>query len=139
MWRHLDTCGYFTRIEAAVPWVNCPNHGIRQVHVPWAEPIGRFTSLFEAVTISWLKVATIKAVSEQMKISWDEATGILLESWERAVNRGLARQESRPPEDVAVDETSFQKRHEYLTVLTDRNSGTTIEILDDRKKATLKE
>jgi transposase len=29
--------------------------------------------------------------------------------------------------------------HEYVTVLTDRNSGTIIEILDDRKKATLKE
>jgi hypothetical protein len=33
------------------------------------------------MTISWLKVATIKAVSEQMEISWDEATGIPLESW----------------------------------------------------------
>jgi hypothetical protein len=29
--------------------------------------------LFEALTISWLKVTTVKAVSEQLKISWDEA------------------------------------------------------------------
>ena len=134
-WRHLDSCGYITMIEAGVPRVDCPKHGIRQAEVPWAEPSGRFTSLFEAMTISWLKVATIKDVSEQMKISWDEATGIM----ERAVRRGLARRESRPIEDLAVDETSFQKRHEYVTVLTDRNSGTIIEILDDRKKATLKE
>ena len=134
-WRHLDTCGYVTMIEADVPRVDCPKHGVRQAHVPWAEPSGRFTSLFEVMTISWLKVATIKAVSEQMKISWDETTGIM----ERAVKRGLARRESRPIEDLAVDETSFQKRHEYVTVLTDRNSGTIIEILDDRKKATLKE
>jgi transposase len=89
--------------------------------------------------ISWLKVATIKAVSEQMKISCDEATGIPLKSWERAVKRGLPRLESRPLEDLAVDETSFQKRHKYVTVLTDRNTRTIIEILDDRKKATLKE
>ena len=87
------------------------------------------------MTISWLKVATIKDVSEQMKISWDEVTGIM----ERAVKRGLARRESRPIEDLSVDETSFQKRHEYVTVLTDRNPGTIIEILEDRKKATLKE
>jgi transposase len=40
---------------------------------------------------------------------------------------------------LAVDETSFQKRHEHVTVLMDRNSGTIIEILDDRMKATLKE
>ena len=58
---------------------------------------------------------------------------------ESAVNRGLAKRESRPIEDLAIDETSFQKRHEYVTVVTDRNSGTIIEVLDDRKKATLKE
>jgi transposase len=39
---------------------------------------------------------------------------------------------------LAVNERSFQKRHESVTVLTERNSGTIIEILDDRKKATLK-
>jgi transposase len=89
--------------------------------------------------ISWLNVATIKAVSEQMKISWDEDTGVPLESWERAVKLRLARRESRPLEDLAVDETSFQKRHEYVTVLTDRNSGTILEILNYRKIATLKE
>ena len=95
--------------------------------------------MFEALTISWLKVARVKAVSEQMKISWDEASGIPQKLWDRAVKRGLARRESRPIEDLAIDETSFQKRHEYVTVVTDRNSGTIIEILDDRKKATLKE
>jgi len=46
--------------------------------------------------------------------------------------------ESRPIEDLAIDETLFQKRHEYVTVVADRNSGTIIEVLDDRKKATLK-
>jgi transposase len=90
------------------------------------------------LTISWLKVATIKAVSKQMKISWDEATGNPLESWERSLNRWLARRESQPLEDLVVDETSFPNRHEYVTEMTDRNSGTIIEVMDDRKKATLK-
>ena len=108
--------GHF-ETDSSVPQVDCPKHVIRQPHVPWAEPSGRFTSLFEAMTISWLKVATIKAVSEQIKVLWDVSTGIPLESWERAVNWGLARRESRPLEDLAVDETSFQKRHEYVTVL----------------------
>ncbi len=34
-WRHLDTCGLVTMIEAEVPRVSCPEHGVRQVHVPW--------------------------------------------------------------------------------------------------------
>ena len=133
-WRHLDTCGFITMVEADVPRVDCPVHGVHQAKVPWAESGSGFTALFEALAISWLKVATVKAVSERMKISWDEAWGVM----DRAVSRGLARREDSPIEELAVDETSFQKRHEYVTVLVDRNIGTVIDILDNRKKATLK-
>jgi transposase len=122
--RHLWVCQH---IEAGVPRFDCPKRGVRQAHVPWAEPGGRFTSLFEALTISWLQSATIKAVSEQMKITRDETSGML----ERTVNRSLARRESRPIEDLAIDETSFQKRRGYVTVMTGRNSETIAEILDD--------
>lgn len=133
-WRHLDTCGFITMIEADVPRVDCQVHGIRQAKIPWAEPGSGFTALFEALTISWLKVAATNAVSARMKISWDEAWGIM----ERAVRRGEARREAAPIEELAIDETSFQKRHEYVTVLVDRKRGVVIDILDDRKKATLK-
>ena len=109
-------------------------HGIRQAKVPWAEPGSGFTALFEALAISWLKVAAVNAVSERMQISWDEAWGIKA----RAVSRGLARRENTPIEELAVDETSFQKRHEYVTVLVDRKTGFVVDILDDRKKVTLK-
>lgn len=133
-WRHLDTCGFTTIIEAEVPRVDCPFHGVHQAKIPWAEPGSGFTALFEALAISWLKVATIKAVSERMRISWDEAWGIM----ERAVRRGLMRREETPIEELAIDETAFQKRHEYVTVLVDRKLGTVVDILDDRKKETLK-
>ncbi|RQV94835.1 ISL3 family transposase [bacterium] len=134
-WRHLDTCGFITMIEADVPRVHCREHGVRQIKVPWAEPGSGFTALFEAVAISWLQVASINAVAERMTISWDEAWGIM----ERAVRRGEARREAGPIEELAIDETSFQKRHEYVTVLVDRKRGVVIDILDDRKKASVKE
>jgi len=38
---------------------------------------------------------------------------------------------------LAIDETSFQKRHEYVTVLYDRERDCVIDILDGRKKETL--
>jgi transposase len=133
-WRHLDTCDLVTIVEADVPRVNCGKHGVRQTRLPWAEPGSGFTSLFEALAISWLNVAPISAVSSRLKISWDEAWGIM----KRAVRRGLNRRESTPIKELAVDETSFQKRHEYVTVVVDRNSGVVIDVLNDRKKETLK-
>jgi transposase len=55
------------------------------VRLPWTEPGSRFTALFEALAISWLKQASKKAVAQQLKLSWDEIQSIM----ERAVERGL--------------------------------------------------
>lgn len=133
-WRHLDSCGFITLIEAEVPRISCSDHKVKQVGVPWAENGSGFTAMFEAVVISWLRVASIDAVSERMKISWDEAWGIM----DRAVKRGLARRKAEPINALAVDETAYQKHHEYVTVLVDREKGIVIDVLDDRKKETLK-
>lgn len=133
-WRHLDTCGFVTMIEAEVPRISCKEHGIRQACVPWAEAGIGFTAMFETLAISWLKVAPISAVAVRLRISWDQAWGIM----ERAVSRGLDRRELQPIKELAIDETSFQKHHEYVTVLVDRSNGAVIDVLDDRKKATLK-
>ncbi|MFA5519188.1 MAG: transposase family protein, partial [Spirochaetota bacterium] len=42
-WRHLDSCNHKTMIEASVPRVKCPEHGVKQVPVAWAEKNNRFT------------------------------------------------------------------------------------------------
>lgn len=33
-WRHLETCQFTTWIQAEVPRVNCPTHGVKQIAVP---------------------------------------------------------------------------------------------------------
>lgn len=133
VWRHLDTCQYRTLIHARVPRLHCATHGIKQIKVPWAEPLSRFTALFEALAIDWMKQACISAVAERMGLSWDEAAGIQA----RAVRRGLARREAEAVCHVGVDETSFQKRHEYVTVVSDLARGRVLYVGDDRKRETL--
>src|SRR5215211_541354 len=54
-WRHLDTMQFGTYLIAEVPRIECEEHGVRQVKVPWSEAGSRFTALFEAVVIDWLK------------------------------------------------------------------------------------
>jgi len=46
-WRHLDSCAFLTFLHAGPPRVKCPEHGVSQVRLPWAEPNSRFTTLFE--------------------------------------------------------------------------------------------
>ena len=54
-WRHLDTC-------------QCQTHGVRQVHLPWADARARFTALMERLVIDviplptpWLKGSTARS------------------------------------------------------------------------------
>jgi len=132
-WRHLDTFQYRTILHARIPRLKCPNHGIRQIRVPWAEDGSRFTSLFEALAIDWMKQASIKAVSERLHLSWDEAAGIQ----ERAVRRGLARRKAEPVRYLGIDETSFQRRHRYVTVVSDLEQPRVLFVAEDRKRESL--
>lgn len=132
-WRHLDTCQYRTIVIAEVPRVRCAEHGVVQVAVPWAEPGSRFTALFEALAIDWLREASLTAVARQLALSWDEVDGIQ----GRAVARGLARRALAPPRRIGVDETSFQKRHEYVTVVCDLERAVVLHVADEHKEASL--
>ena len=133
-WRHLDTCQFKTILVADVPRVNCSEHGSHQVRVPWAEPGSGFTALMEAVVINWLRsLASIKAVAEQLRLSWDEVDGIMC----RAVARGLARRKTIEVRHIGVDETSFQRQHEYVTIVIDLETGRVLHVADDRKRSSL--
>ena len=66
-------------------------------------------------------------------IAGDQVAGVM----ERAVERGLARREREIPAVVGVDETSFQKRHEYVTVVCDPERATVLFVADGRSAASL--
>lgn len=132
-WRHLDTCQFHTIVHARVPRLKCPTHGIRQLQVPWAEPGSQFTAMFEVLAIDWLQQASVSAVAKHLRISWDEASGIMA----RAVRRGLERRTTEVVKHVGVDETSFAKRQAYVTVVADLDRSRVLYVSDDRTQASL--
>ncbi len=85
-WRHLDSCAFLTFLHASAPRVACPEHGVRQVRLPWAEPHSRFTTLFERLAIDVLAACDVANAAKLLRISWDEAWHLM----DRAVTRGLA-------------------------------------------------
>ena len=68
-WCHLDTCQFTTLVEADAPRVDCPKHCCQTLPVPWTWSGSRYTLLFEAFVLSWLKVSTLDAVRKQLKLS----------------------------------------------------------------------
>jgi transposase len=132
-WRHLDTCQLQTRLHARVPRIECPTHGVVQSPVPWATPGSKFTLLFERLAIDWLREAAVTAVARQLGLGWDAVWGIE----RRAVARGLERRGTLQLRYVGVDEKSFQRRHDYVTVVSDLEGARVLFVADDRKRESL--
>lgn len=127
-WRHLDTCQYRTILVAKVPRAKCEAHGVKLIEVPWSEPGSGLTALMEALVIDLLRETSITAVARLTGLTWDKVDGVM----RRAVRRGLLRRELHLPSRIGVDETSFQKRHEYVTVVSSLDGGEVLHVADGR-------
>lgn len=132
-WRHLDTCQFRTLLHARVPRLNCVTHGVKLLRVPWAEAHSRFTLLFERLAIAWLKEATPTAVARRLGLTWEEANGMV----KRAVRRGLARRSSAAGSRIGIDEHSYLRPHEYVTMVCDLDRRQVLYVGDDRRAETL--
>ena len=120
-WRHLDSCQFKTILHAAVPRVQCPEHGVKQVRVPWAEKHSRFTILFERLAIDvLLATQTVTGAMSILRLNWDQAWNVI----QRAVRRGQARKEDKPLPRIGIDEKAFSKRQSYITLLYDLDNST---------------
>ena len=132
-WRHLDSCQFQTLLHGRVPRIDCPEHGVKQVWVPWGQPRARFTLMFERMAIEVLRETDISAGARLLGLSWDEAHHIM----ERAVQRGLARRPPGPPRQMGVDEKAFGAGQSYATLTYDIENGHVIEVSPGRSKAAL--
>jgi transposase len=130
-WRHLNTMQWKTFITAEVPRVNCPQCGVRQVRVAWAEDASRFTELFEAFAIQVLKAVRSKVQAQWLtELSWDQVDRIMA----RAVARGLERRSLQDLTHLGLDEKSFGKGHDYVSVMHDVVGRRVLEVVPERTR-----
>jgi len=112
-WRHLDTMQFETILKARVPRVKYPDGHTEMVRVPWAQPHGRFTLLFECWAIEVLLACqNVTAACALLDLDWSSAQRIM----DRAVKRGLERRSLEGIEKVGMDEKSFGRGHDYIAI-----------------------
>lgn len=128
-WRHLDTMQFETLIRCRVPRSDCPEHGVRTLRTPWAGKHSRFTLLFEAFAVEVMKAcATVEAARKLLRLNWRQVQNIR----ERAVERGLARRASSEMPEVGIDEKSFGKGHNYISLLNDLKQRRVWDVVEGR-------
>lgn len=130
-WRHLDAgvCKVF--VEADICRVDCRRCGrVRTEVVPWARAGARHTWAFEQ-TVGWLVQRMDKsAVSRLMRCSWEAVDAIAA----RVVADNIDDSRFDGVERIGVDEISYKRGHQYLTVVVDHDSGDVLWVVKDRTK-----
>jgi transposase len=114
-WRHMNFFQHEAYLTARVPRVICPEHGVKQVQVPWARERSDFTLLFEALVMVLAKEMPVKAlaglVGEEDKRIWRIV--------HYYVDQAVEAQDLSGMEELGIDDTSFRKGQSYVSVFAD--------------------
>ncbi len=114
-WRHLDFFEHQAYLTARVPRVECPEHGVHQVLVPWARPGSGFTVLFEALVMTLAREMPIAPLARLIG-EHDTRVWRIVHHY---VEEARVRQDLSDVERLGVDETSFRRGQDYVTVFAD--------------------
>lgn len=116
-WRHLDFGGMLVQLRYDTRRVECPRCGVKVEQLPWAETSAWFTRPFEDHVGYLAQRCDKTAVSAIMRVAWDTVGAI--------IQRVVARHEKRDPLKgltvIGVDELSYRRHHEYITVVVDHD------------------
>ena len=133
-WRHLDLAGMTFRLEYEVRRVNCPTCGIVVEYLPWAEVGSWFTRPFED-QVGYLAQRSDKTtVSNLMRVAWSTVGDII----GRVVGRHQRGGMLDGLTHIGVDELSYRRHHQYVTVVVDHMKGRIVWAHEGKNAATLK-
>ncbi len=130
VWRHLDTMRFGTYLHCEPPRSECAEHGIKTMSMPWAGKHSRFTQLFEAFAINvMLASRSTQEAGKLLRLEWHQLHGIM----KRAVERGLKRRGNDEIAWIGMDEKSFRKGHNYVSLMNDLEHSRVLDVVEGRE------
>ena len=133
-WRHLDFAGMEVHLRYDLRRVDCSLCGVRVERVPWAATKSWFTHEFEDQTAYLAQRCDKTTVATQMRIAWPTVGAII----ERVCERRRNGDELDGLTVIGVDELSYRRHHEYVTVVIDHARGAVVWVKPGKNADTLR-
>ena len=97
------------------PKVLCPNCGSQQVSAPFERKNSRQTLLFEGIAMLLVKDCPVSTVASHMRCN-EKTIVKIMKYW---VNKARDKETFEDIRNLAIDETSFRKGHDYVSLFID--------------------
>ena len=114
-WRHLDFFEHQAYLIARVPRVDCPEHGVHLVAVPWSRPGSGFTLLMEMAMLTFAKQMPIAPLAAMAREHDTRVWRVI----EHHVNVARAGLDFSGVTQVGCDETSARRGQDYVSLFMD--------------------
>lgn len=132
-WRHLNFFQYACYLTARVPRVECLEHGILQVEVPWSRSGADFTLLFESLAMTMVREMPVNAVSRII----GEDDNKLWRMLRHYVEEARTHEDYSSVVTIGIDETSAKKGHDYVTLVVDLEEKRTLFVAEGKDSSTI--
>jgi transposase len=133
-WRHLALWGTEVALEGEIRRFRCRRcEAVVTEAVPWARHDSDFTRPFEDAVALLAQQTNRTAVAKLTGVAWITVGRIA----ERLVAEKLNPDRTKNLRRIGIDEISFRKRHKYLTIVTDHDTGTVVWAAEGKSSETL--
>lgn len=132
-WRHLALGRVPFMLQYAPRRVDCRSCGVVTEQVPWAAAGSRFTREFEEMAAYLAQQMSKTAVTKLLGISWRTVGAIV----SRIVAERLDPTRLDDLSTIGIDEVSFRRRHNYVTVVVDHQRRRVVWVGEGKSKDTL--
>jgi transposase len=118
-----------------VPRVQCQDcHLERQVQLGFADPKKSYTRGFARYALELSCHMTLQAVATHLGVSWD----LIKDIQQQYLQRHYARPKLKHLQRLAIDEVYVGKKHKFLTIVLDLDSGAIMFVGDGKGENALK-
>ncbi|MBX2972159.1 MAG: ISL3 family transposase [Flavobacteriales bacterium] len=127
-YRHLNFFQHECYLEVRVPRVKLPDGKVRLVEPAWEGRLKGFTLLFEALVMALCREMSFAAVARIV----EETPHRIMALCGRYVDEAVERTDLSGVEQVAVDETSKAKGHQYVSIAADAKERKVVAVTEGK-------
>jgi len=134
-YRHLNFFQHDCYLEVRTPRVKLPDGRVALVEPPFAGKLSGFTLLFEAMVLTLAQQMPFSAVARIVGESWHRVHAIC----KRYVELALAEIDLSDVTSAAIDETSYKRGHNYLTIVADAEQRKVVFVTEGKDAAAVEQ
>jgi len=131
--RHLNFFQHECHLEVRMPRVRLPDGKVLLAEPGWIGKLAGFTLLFEALVLMLAQQMPFAAVARIVGESWHRVHAICA----RYVELALAQTDLASLQAAAIDETSYRRGHNYLTLAADADARKVVFVTEGRDAKTI--